>query len=135
MSDPIRNAPVALKYEKTLGLCVGYAIVCKDAGEPYVDLQGDYITESAMLEAALDFAENSRVAKEDHDGDAAGSVPMIFPLTAEIAKALEIEATKTGLLIAMKPSADMLEKFESGELSGFSIGGRLTGYEELDDAA
>ena len=55
-----------LKVDDTLGLVMGYAIICKQAGEPYFDLHGDYITEEAMLKAALDFMENSQVAKEMH---------------------------------------------------------------------
>jgi hypothetical protein len=34
--------------------------------------------------------ENSRIAKEMHQGDAKGSVVFAFPLTAEIAKSLGI---------------------------------------------
>lgn len=121
-----------VKVDKSLGLVFGYAIVCKRNGEDYYDLNIDsktgermpeHIPESAMLEAAVDFAKNSRVAKEMHDGDQRGDVVFTFPLTTEIAKALGIQTNTTGLLIAMKPDAKMLEKFASGELKGFSIGG------------
>lgn len=115
------------KVDADLGLVFGYAIVSKENGEPYFDVQGDHIDEGAMLKAAVDFMENSRVAKEMHAGGAAGTVVFAFPLTSDIAKALDIDAKKTGLLIAMKPEASMLEKFKSGEYSGFSIGGhRIT---------
>jgi hypothetical protein len=78
-----------------------------------------------MLGAAVDFMQNSRVAKEMHAGDSKGSVLFAFPLTTEIAKSFGIETSTTGLMIAMKPdNADMLAKFKSGELTGFSIGGR-----------
>ena len=85
-----------------------------------------------MLKSALDFMENSQVAREMHgktpEGQRkqAGTVVFAFPLTADIAKALDIETSTTGLLIAVKPDATMLAKFKSGELTGFSIGGSCT---------
>lgn len=108
---------------KSLGLVFGWAIVCKVDGEDYVDLQGDHIPEDVMLEAALDFAENSRVAKEMHTGGQRGTVPMLLPITGDVAKALGITTKQTGLVIAMKPDAELLEKFVSGELTEFSLGG------------
>jgi hypothetical protein len=113
------------KVDDSLGLVMGFAIVCKQDGEDYFDVQGDHIPEDAMLGAAVDFMQNSRVAKEMHAGDSKGSVLFAFPLTTEIAKSFGIETQTTGLMIAMKPNdADMLAKFKSGELTGFSIGGR-----------
>jgi len=111
------------KVDDGLGLVFGWAIVCGENGEDYYDTQGDHIPEQSMLEAAADFMENSRVAKDMHDGEAVGSVVFAFPMTTEIAKSLGIDTAKTGLLIAMKPSPDILAKFKSGEYSGFSIGG------------
>jgi len=133
----IKEAPVKkqlstssiLKVDADLGLVFGYAIVCMEKGEPHFDLQGDHIPEATMLKAALDFAENSQIAKDMHGhGDyghkQVGSVPFLFPLTMDIAKALGFDIEKSGLLIAMKPSEDaILQKFKSGEYTGFSIGG------------
>lgn len=127
---PYSHAVVA-KVDETLGLVFGYAIVCKQDGEPYFDVQGDHITEEAMLKAAADFMESARVAKEMHAGEQKGSIVFAFPLTADIAKALDLEVKKTGLLIAMKPSPDMLEKFKKGEYTGFSIGGYRGTDEEV----
>ncbi|UFK26761.1 hypothetical protein [Roseobacter phage RDJL6] len=112
-----------LKVDDSLGLVMGYAIVCKEDGEPYYDLQGDYITEEAMLKAALDFMENSQVAKEMHTGEQTGTIVFAWPMTEDIAKAFGLEVKKTGLLIAVRPDADMLAKFRDGTYSGFSIGG------------
>lgn len=112
----------------------GYAVVCLEKGEPYYDTQGDHITEKAMLKAAVDFMENSRTAKAMHEGDSIGSA-WVFPLTAEIAKALDLKTDRTGLLIAMKPDADTLEKYKTGEYTGFSIGGFRVRDEEVKDAA
>jgi hypothetical protein len=128
-----------VKVDKSLGLVFGWAIICKQDGSDYYDLNRDpdgaavpeHIPEAAMLEAATDFMENSRVAKEMHDGEAQGTMVFAFPLTTDIAKAMGIETKTTGLLVAMKPSAAMLAKFASGELTGFSIGGsRVKSREE-----
>ena len=124
-----------VKVDDTLGLVMGYAIVCNEDGEPYFDLQGDHIPEDAMLKAALDFMENSQVAKEMHTGDQAGTVVFAFPMTDDIAKAFDVLTKRTGLMIAMRPDADMLKRFQLGELTGFSIGGERLKDEEVDDDA
>lgn len=111
------------KVDERLGLVFGWAIICKEGGEPYFDLQNDHALEQAMLKAATNFMVKSRVAKEMHDGEQRGDVIHSMPMTAEIAKSFGIQADITGWMIAMKPDADMFEKFKSGELTGFSIGG------------
>jgi len=118
----------AESVSEELGMVFGWAIVCKEDGEAYFDSQDDHITEKAMLGAAVDFMENSRVLKEMHAGEEQGSVVFAWPLTEDIAKAMGIETKKTGLMIAVKPgNPEILEKFKTGEYSGFSIGGtRLT---------
>ena len=131
MSTDFRIDSKIAKVDDELGLVIGYAIVCDDGGEPYFDLQGDHIPEDAMLKAWLDFASNSRVAGEMHKATERGTVVGSFPLTSDIAKSLGIEADRTGLLIAMKPDADMLGKFKSGELTGFSLGGARIRDEEV----
>lgn len=114
------------------GLVFGWAIVCKQDGKDYFDLQGDCIPEGAMLDASSDFMQNSRVAKEMHEGDEKGSVVFAFPLTTDIAKAMGVTTPTTGLMIAMKPSDPaMLAKFKSGEYTGFSIGGRRVQDKEI----
>lgn len=114
----------SMGVDDDLGLVFGWGIVSKKDGQDYFDLQGDHITEKAMLEASADFMQHSRVAKEMHEGDAAGSVVFAFPLTTDIAKAMGVESGQTGLMIAMKPSDPaVVAKFKSGEYTGFSIGG------------
>jgi hypothetical protein len=133
------NAPF-LKVDEGLGLIFGYAIVCKENGEDYYDLGElvdgervqDHITEEAMLESAADFMKNSRVAKEMHTGDQAGDVVFAFPMTSDIAGALDIETPRTGLLVAIRPdSREALAKARRGEYRGFSIGGRRIVDEEV----
>ena len=121
-----------LKVDDSLGLVMGFAIICTESGEPYFDLQGDHVPESTMLKSALDFMEHSQVAKEMHQGERAGTVVFAFPLTDDIAKAFGILTIRTGLMIAMRPDEDMLQKFQLGELTGFSIGGIRIEDEEID---
>lgn len=141
MSKRFEHVAEVLKVQEDLGLVFGMAIVCNEDGEPYFDTQGDHIPESAMLEAATDFMLKSRVAADMHDrASVAGStvipvdgqVVFAFPLTEDVAKAFEIECPRTGLLVAVKPSPDVLEKFKRGEYTGFSIGGARLQDEEVD---
>ena len=113
---------------------MGWAIVCRKDGSDYFDTQGDHIPESAMLEAATDFAKSARIAKLQHDDDGPiGTIVHTFPLTTDIAKAFGIETSTTGLMIAMQPEPDVLAKFRDGTLTGFSIGGRRVLDEDVDD--
>ena len=121
-----------IKVDEELGLVFGFAIVCKVGSEPYFDLQRDHIPEDAMLKAAADFMQHSRTAKEMHSGDQIGDIVFAFPLTGEIAKAMEITTKHTGLLVAMKPSPAVLVKFKTGEYSGFSIGGKRVVDEDVE---
>lgn len=113
-----------LKTDTSLGIVFGFAIVCKIDGEDYFDLQGDNIPEDAMAKAATDFMSELRVGKAMHEGEQIADVVFAFPLTTDVAKALDIETKQTGLLIGFKPrDPAMLERFASGEYTGFSIGG------------
>ena len=128
------------KVDDALGLVFGYAIVCNVDGEPYYDLQGDHITEKAMLDAACDFMLHARVAKDMHDKNPdrpgqQGTVVFAWPMTAEIAKAFDLDVKHTGLMIAMKPNdPHVLKEFRDGKRTGFSIGGtRIADQEEFID--
>ncbi len=136
--DQVRYHAEILKVDDSLGLVLGWAIICNtgvniskgEEGEQYFDKQDDHIPEYSMLEATTDFMLHSRKAGEMHwkddEGEAIGKGAVVFawPMTMEIAKAFGIEVDQTGLMIAMKPDdEEMLEKFRSGEYKGFSIGG------------
>ena len=122
-----------LKVDDSLGLVLGYGIICTEEGEDYFDLQGDHIPEDAMLKAATDFMLNSRKADTMHDFEEMGTVVFAWPMTEEIAKAYELDPVRTGLMIARKPSDEVLEKFKSGEFTGFSIGGKRIKDEVVED--
>lgn len=129
-----------LKVDDGLGLIFGWTIVCKQDGADYFDKQGDHIPEDAMLEAAADFMLNSRAGGEMHartaDGEVvkAGTVVFAWPMTQEVAKALNITTPTTGLLVAIRPDDNSaLVKARNGEYRGFSIGGSRIEDEEVDD--
>ena len=121
-----------LKVDDSLGLVFGWAIVCKQDGADYFDLQNDCIPEASMLSAATDFMQHSRVSKEMHTGNETGTVLFAFPLTEDIAKAFGVDTKTTGLMIAVRPHDDAtLAKFRDGTYTGFSIGGRRVTDEEI----
>lgn len=129
-----------VKVNDELGLVFGYAVVCKEldlskAEQPvmveHYDTQGHHIPEQVMLKAATDFAINSRASKDMHRGDACQTAVFNFPMTEDIAKALGMTIEKSGWLIALKPTPEVLAKYKSGEYTGFSIGGMA---HELEDA-
>ena len=129
MTDKFSYHGQVTKVDEALGLVIGYAIVCNESGEPYFDLQDEHIPEDAMLKASMDFMQNSRLAGEMHAETPAGQpidygqIVFAFPMTTDIAKSLGVTVERTGLLIGMKPDAEMLAKFQTGALTGFSIGG------------
>lgn len=131
MGDTFRAAGDVFKVDDSLGLVFGWAIVCKEKGTEYFDVQGDHIPEDAMLKAAADFMSDHRVAKEMHWGDQVGKYVFAWPMTAEIAKAMGIQTDKTGLMVCAKFSPEVFDKFKRGELTGFSIGGQRIRDEEV----
>ena len=137
MSDTPETKDTFVKFssvDEEIGLILGYAIVCKMNGEDYFDVQGDHIPESSMLKAATDFMKGSREARTMHGAEKTGDIVFSFPLTSDIAKSLGIEANMTGLLIGMLPSdPKVLEMAKSGQLAGFSIGGKRVRDELIDD--
>lgn len=122
-----------IKVSEELGLVFGWAIVCKVDGRDYYDQNIDrdtlervpeHIPESVMMKAASIFmGDGNRPGNEMHQGPDLGQFVFAFPLTTEIAKALDIETRKTGLLVAFKPTESVLQKFKDGTYRGFSIEG------------
>lgn len=138
------------------GLVFGYAIVSKTRDthdgdfEDYFDLNIDTdgvhkgkrvpenITEEAMFKAAVDAAETGLQlpGDEQHAGPDVGSYYFMFPVTEEIAKSLDWQVKKTGLVVGYHPGDDeVLKKFKDGTYTGFSITGARVEYEEEEEAA
>ena len=129
----LKQTSEIIKIDRKLGIAFGFAIVCKEIKdgkvEDYYDLQGDHIPEDVMLKAACDFAlSESRTGKAQHDKEErkgkVADVAFVFPLTEEVAKALDIRTERYGLLIGYKPTdAGVLDDIEKGVYTGFSLGG------------
>lgn len=152
MSEPIEVSLVTrfAKNAVQQRMAIGYAVVCekrnsKGEFEPYFDDDRDFpehITPQCMVEAACDFAMSDRISGVMHksaDGsmpndpeevEPRGVVVHTFPLTQEIADALEITVQKTGMIVAVRPNDEsVLEDIRSGKYAAFSIGGlREEGY-------
>ena len=128
-----------VKADTALGLVFGWGIVCKQSGEEYFDTQGDCVPEDAMLEATTDFMKSARVAGEMHartaNGDVvkAGTVVHSMPLSQEVADIYKVQTEQTGWMVAVAPYPGMLAKFQSGEFTGFSVGGRRILDEVVED--
>ena len=111
------------------GVVIGYGAVCKERDESgemqdYFDLHDEHLPEDEMLGATLKFAETARAARVMHDDVDVGQVVVAFPLDEATAKSLDLVAKRTGVLIVWKPNdRSLLQKFASGEWTGFSFGG------------
>lgn len=113
------------KVDTGLRLVCGWACVSKVGGRAFFDSQGDHLPESIVLEAALRFAEGDRVLKAQHSGSPMGQVVFMWPATTEINDAMGTVSKQTGLMIGVRVDDDaMLQRFKSGSLRGFSIGGK-----------
>ncbi|RLE20450.1 MAG: hypothetical protein DRJ50_10725 [Actinobacteria bacterium] len=113
-----------VKTDASRRLVFGHLIVCKINGEDYHDTDGSNVPEDVMLDAALSWAKSVKPADVMHEGDDVGTHPFLFPMTTEVAKAFGIDdPKKTGLMIAQQVDAATFERFESGELKGFSVEG------------
>jgi hypothetical protein len=133
-----------------LGIVVGWAITCTKDGQPYYDLNVDregaykgqripeHIDHPEMFKAAADFAEATDApGNVMHAGPDVGKFLFLFPFDNDIYKALfgvEHDAPITGLAVGYKPPPDVLAKFKSGELRGFSIEGWHDNSELIEDA-
>jgi hypothetical protein len=145
-----------LNVDEEHGLVFGYAIVSKTRdsfdGEfaDYYDLNIDRdgvhkgqrvpecITEDAMFKAAVDASETGMQlpGDEQHAGPDVGAYYFMLPVTEEIAKALDWQVKKTGLVVGYHPGDDaVLQKFKDGTYTGFSITGERVEYEEEEVTA
>lgn len=114
-----------------LGIVFGRAMVCTTGGEPYFDTDNQHIPPDVMLKAAVEWSTDFETTGEMHTRESGDGIFM-FPLTKEIAAAFQIEADWEGLMVGYKPEPDVLAKFISGEYTGFSAGGDILDWEDVD---
>lgn len=91
------------------GLVFGVGMVSKVKDEhgvfrPFVDSQGDHITDDEMFTAAIKFMRGQRTLKAMHDGEAIGEVLLAWPLTEEMAKLYNLTMDQTMWMVAVQPS-------------------------------
>lgn len=134
-----------LKVSDELGLVFGWAMIATDQtidgdDKRYFDKHGDHIPMNAQINAMCKFMMDARVGKGMHQGDDIADVLFAMPIDQDFLDGFglqfsDIAKAKEGMAIAWKPRnrAD-LEKFKSGEWTGFSIGGGYIETEELADA-
>jgi len=135
MADtPINISATICKIDQSLGLVFGFAMVCKIDDEDHFDKQGHHIPEETMLRVMAKAVDRGPIiAKDMHSGEQIGTYVFAFPLTTEIAKSLDITIKQSGAIVAMKPdSTEILEKFVTGERTGFSIGGTKAVFEDVE---
>lgn len=125
MSDVVFNKSIPItKLDDDLRIAYGWASVCTDNGQTVVDSQGDMIDISDMREAVHKFMGN-RTAGEMHDKMGIGEIVDSLVIDKDVAKALGMPDNREGWFIGMKiTDNDVWQKFKSGELKAFSIGGK-----------
>lgn len=133
MSKRIQMVMKTAGVEKARRMVYGYAMVCKVDGQPYDDTQDDRITETEMIDAALDFAKNSQGAVNDmHDGGPdQGTSYFVFPMTEAIAKSLDMTWTEgakankhgPGMLVGAQLSPEAFALVEKGARAMWSVEG------------
>lgn len=97
------------------------------ASEARAELIAKALVDALRDESSVDedrMVELVKAASKDmHEGDDIQEVVQMLPVTEELAEALDWQIKKTGLVIALKPTAEVLELYKSGQRTGFSIGG------------
>lgn len=127
-----------LKADSTSPLVYGWGSICKvrDASGnlvDYRDTDNEEFPEDVTELAWRDFMLNSRAMDVMHDEQPLGRVVYAMPMTEDIAKAFGVldALDRTGVMVGVQiDSAELLDKFRTGEYTGFSIGGSAQ-YEDL----
>lgn len=116
------------KVNDELGLAFFWAFTSTNPdGTPHHDLQGDAIDQASVMKVAMDFMLEGGAADEMHDGQpGAGRVIFAMPWDPEVASAYGESCKSSGLMIVVKPRADVLAKLKDGTYNGVSIAGMGT---------
>lgn len=125
MDKLLKSVEVEFFKVDELGILFGFAQFTKKDGESFFDSDNQTMDNPMLvINAWADFMEGHSVLKENHQQDTdIGKVIFAFPMIDDIAKSLGIETEKEGIIVGVKPTAEGMKKFKSGELTNFSIGG------------
>lgn len=119
-----------VKVAEEQRMVYGWASVVTEKGVPVVDLQGDIIPANVMERATTEFMASARMAKAMHAGGGIGEVLHSFPVTDDIVKSLGLASDREGWIVGVKIHDDEVwKRVKSGELGGFSIGGKCSKME------
>lgn len=118
-------------YSDQLGVLIGWAIITHENNQPYFDSDDDHVTDSAVLEAVVDFmVDNTRASgtmhleREDQSLIVTGKVIAMYPLTREIAQALNIDTGgRYGAVALVRALPWVIDAYKKGLITGFSFGG------------
>lgn len=130
MGDGFTKAAGVRILKASGNVLIGWGVVSKVNGVPLVDRQGDHIPEAALYDAVKEFSKGDRPALLQHGGEPMGRMIFSFPMTDDVKKSLGIQCEKSGWLVGVEASPEVIAKFDDGDLTGFSIGGRLHEFSE-----
>lgn len=126
------------KVDEQLRMVFGWGSICKKRNPEtkefvlYTDTDNEQFPEDVTLKAWLDFMNgDQRIMDDMHNETPVGKVVFAFPMTEDIAKTFGIldSIDQTGMIVGTVITDDAtLKKFQSGEYTGYSIGG--TAYYE-----
>lgn len=129
-----------LKVDDSRRLVFGWGSICKkrdpETGEfkIYTDTDNEQFPEDVTTDAWVDFMCGDRLMDSMHDEKPVGKVVFAFPLTEDIAKQFGFldKLDQTGVIVATRvDNEEILNKFRSGEYTGYSIGGSAL-YEDVE---
>lgn len=114
-----------IKVNKDRRLVLGWALLSKGSdGKPYVDSDGSYVTDDAIVDAAIDFMLNSRANDVMHAEMRKGATVFAFPMIDGFYEGLAAPVDgRRGLIIGVQFNAEVFKKWEDGTYRGFSIQG------------
>jgi len=123
--DEVTATARLVKTNDELGLAFFWAFTTTNPdGSEHYDLHGDQVMSGdEMIKAAAAFMESGGAVDEMHDSEATGRVVFAMPMTPEIAKAYGVESKTSGLMVAIRPSADAMAKLKDGTYTAVSIAG------------
>jgi len=125
-----------IKVSTQMQLVFGWGQVCTKNGELYFDTDNQAFPEDVTLKGWTDFMRgDTRTHKAMHAGAEVGQVVYACPMLSDIAKSLGFEnLPQTGILVGVYVAdPTTLQKFASGEYTGFSIGGSAV-WEDVPNA-
>lgn len=115
-----------IKIDTMQRLVFGWGQICTKNGVDYFDTDNQNFPEDITLDGWKEFMRKDRRAhKAMHQGVEVGDVVFAFPMLTDIAESLGFEnLAQTGMIVGVYVADDgVLQKFISGDYTGFSIGG------------